>query len=320
MKYNGVVVFIFTILVICLPLVIAGNFTYAIVTAKFTNRTVRDERDFTYAFVTAQATVTPTIFIYLPLISRQSTLIYSSTNLSGHSVVPECNPGNTTSCPCSDADVSIISSFDNYGEVTSNVRKVHTYVNAIGHKKFIETFPSGEAITLGGYTYKGQVNLPTLPFPDPNQIENPEAVHMMIQLWDGRNVLYQSNKETLEGTIYWYLNPWNTEEYGKIKVYTGKPLVLIDTGIKLTPVSTTDWHTFELVVDLKSQKYVSIMIDGETRDLSNFELARVSQPTWGDEVSLTITTESLAGWPQAGCVNVFSWTTRFRDLEFRRIP
>lgn len=292
-----IVIIVFTYLVACFLIVLSGTSTRAI--------------------VMAEATVTPVVQVYLPLISRQSRLIYSSQNLKGHSVVPECNPGNGTSCACSEADVSLLP-FDGYGEVTSNVREVHTYVNAIGHKKFIENFPDGKAISLGVYEYIGQVNLPTLPISDVNRIKNPQAIHMMIQLWDGRNALFQSNKTTLEGTIYWELNPWSTE-YGKIKVYT-KPITLTDTGIILTPISTTQWHTFTLVVDLRNQKYVSITIDGETRNLSNFELARVPQPSWGKEVSLSITTESLASWPQQNCTNVFSWSTRFRDLEFRIFP
>lgn len=271
----------------------------------------------TPTMVLAETTVTSTKQVYLPLISRQSKLIYSSQNLAGHPVVPECNPGGETGCACSEADVSL-ESFDGYGEVTSNVRDVHTYVNAIGHKKFIENFPNGETITLGVYEYTGQVNLPTLPISDTNQIKNPQAVHMMIQLWDGRNALFPSNKTTLEGTIYWELNPWSTE-YGKIKVYTN-PLILTDTGIKLIPLSTTHWHTFTLIADFRSQKYVSITIDGDTRNLSNFELARVPQPSWGKEVSLSITTESLASWPQQSCTHIFSWPTRFRNLKFSVFP
>lgn len=266
----------------------------------------------------AQPSETPVARVYLPLVSRQSRLIYSSLNLAGHSLFPECNPGNASSCPCSDADVSLLT-FDNYGEVTSNVRTVNTYVNAIGYKKFVESLPSGEAISLGVYTYRGEVNLPTLPNPDAAQTNNPQAVHLMIQLWDGRNALFPSHRETVEGTIYWDLNPWVASEYGKVKVYT-KSLNLVDTGIKVIPTAMTNWHSFEVVVDLKSQKYISITIDGDTRDLSALELARVSQPSWGNEVSLSITTESLATWPQADCSNVFSWATRFRNLEFRKYP
>jgi|GEM_PF-1855041 len=241
-------------------------------------------------------------------------VIYTSQNLSGHSVAAECNPGGGTSCPCFDEDVALVS-FASHGEVTSNVREVNTYVNAIGYKKFVETFPNGEAIKLGVYKYTGQVRLPILPAPDVSQQENPDAVHMMIQLWDGRNELYESNKTTLEATIFWSLNPW-LPDYGSIKVYN-KPLDLVDVGITVTP--DTDWHAFELVADLAKQKYVSITIDDATKCLSHLELAQVTKPSWGDEVSLAITTESLASWPQANCSDIFTWTTHFRDLEFKML-
>jgi hypothetical protein len=145
-------------------------------------------------------------------------------------------------------------------------------------------------------------------------MENPQAAHMMIQLWDGRNALYQSDKVSLEGAIYWNLNPW-TSDYGNIKVYV-EPLNLVETGITLSP--DTKWHTFELVVDLANQIYVSISIDEETRDLSHLQLAQVHQPDWGDEVALLITTESLAAWSGETCPTIFTWATRFKDLEFRQ--
>lgn len=240
-------------------------------------------------------------------------LIYTSSNLSGHSVVAECNPGGSTSCICSDDDVDI-ASFENYGEVTSNVLETNTFVNAIGYKKFEETFPNGNPIKLGSYKYMGEFMLPVNPYPDPNQKENPQSVHMMIQLWDGRNHLYQSDKNTLEGSIYWDLNPWDTNNYGKIKVYTTTDhLELFDTNIVIIP--DTEWHTFELVVDLCNKKYISITIDGEAKDLSTIDLAQVFQPSWGDDVSLIITTESMAAWPQMDCSDIYTWTTRFRDLK-----
>ena len=169
---------------------------------------------------------------------------------------------------------------------------------------------------MGIYRYVGQVSLPVLPAPDTSQRENPQAVHIMIQLWDGRNALFASNGSTLEGTIYWELNPW-AADYGNIKIYTG-PLDLVDTGITLTP--DLDWHTFELVVDLANQRYVSVRMDGETRDMGSYELAQVSHPEWGSDVSLNITTESMAAWPHSNCAYVFVWTTRFRDLAFQVLP
>jgi len=243
---------------------------------------------------------------------QQNKVIYTSQNLEGHIVAAECNPGGGTNCYCTDNDVSIVP-FGNYGEVTSNVQKRNTYVNAIGHKKFIETFPMGDTIALSTYKYSVEFQFPTVPAPDANQMTNPQAIHIMIQLWDGRNALFQADRTTLEAAIYYELNPWHPD-YGKIKVYRN-PIALIDTGIKLIPDTT--WHTFELVADFENKKYVSITIDSQAKDLSTVELARVSQPTWGNEVALNITTESLASWPQANCSLIFTWTTRFRDLKFQ---
>ena len=237
--------------------------------------------------------------------------IYTSSNLAGHEVAAECNPGGATECSCSNSDVVIASSLE-YGEVTSNIARRNTYVNAIGYKKFEETFPDGNPLRLGVYRYRGELRLPVVPRPDANQIANPQAVHMMIQLWDGRESLFQSARATLEGAIYYDLNPWGVD-FGKIKIYT-EPVQLIDTGVSLVPDDA--WHTFELVVDLSQRTYVRVTIDNETRELSGIPLARVPQPTWGHEVALNITTESLAAWPQASCDLVFTWTTYFRNLRF----
>jgi len=264
---------------------------------------------------TSQNRTELTPWAYLPTIRNQGEVIYVSSNLSGHSIAAECNPGGVSQCPCSEADVDL-TVFEDHGEVTSNVREVHTYVNAIGYKKFTETFPNGDPITLGVYRYTGQFRLPGLPAQDPGQRENPEAAHMMIQFWDGRNALYPSNKTTLEGTIFWTLNPWEAD-YKHIKVYV-QPLQLFDTGIVLSP--DLDWHPFELIVDLANQRYVSITVDGMYKDLSAMPLAQVYHPEWGDDLSFIITTESLATWPQAGCPNIFEWTMWYKDLALSRLP
>jgi hypothetical protein len=235
-----------------------------------------------------------------------SILLYSSPNLAGHSVAAEWLGG----AQATGSDVEI-RSLETFGEVVSNPKNHDTYVNAIGHKKFIGTFPSGTPIRMSRYRYGAHVQLPALPKPDATQKTNPQAMHIMIQFWDGRNALYQSNKTTLEGAIYWDLNPWTSKEFGKIKVYT-EPVKLADTGIRLSP--DISWHRFELVVDLDTKRYVSITIDDETRDLSNVRLAQVKQPTWGNEVALMITTESLASWSKDGKA-AFTWTTRFRDIS-----
>lgn len=241
-------------------------------------------------------------------------VIYSSSNLAGHTVAAECNPGDATQCLCSDADAGLSSSAG-FGEVTSNVTGRQTYVNAIGHRKFLETLPDGQSLDLAVYRYSGYFQLPTLPKADVTQRSNPQAIHAMIQLWDGRNKLFQSGRRTLEGTIYYDVNPWGLD-YGKIKIYRD-PVELIDSGLRLVP--DTAWHAFELVVDLARNTYVRIAIDDQMKDLRDVPLARVAQPSWGTEVALTITTESLAAWPQPGCTLVFTWTTRFRDVRLDRL-
>jgi hypothetical protein len=251
---------------------------------------------------------------YLPLIPKRGNVIYSSHGLLGHSIFAECNPGGDSNCACSQED-ALISSFTDYGEVTSNVREANTYVNAIGYKKFIEVFPDIDPITLGVYRYSGEFRLPVLPAPDLDQRENPQAIHLMIQFWDGRNELLPVNDHTLEGTIYWDLNPW-TVDAGKIKIYT-YPLDLMDTGLYLQP--DTEWHRFSLVIDLNSQKFVSVTIDDQTVYLSNIGLARVYHDDWGNDLSISLTTESMAAWPQADCTYIFKWTTQFRNLVFIKL-
>jgi hypothetical protein len=237
--------------------------------------------------------------------------IYTSTNLSGHTVVRECNPGSQTTCPCDSLDVSLIS-HSSFGEVISNPRQVTTYVNAIGYNKFTDTFPNGSRLSLSTFKYKYLVKLPSIPRPDDTQKKNPQAVHMMIQLYDGKNSLYKSDNTTLEGTIYWSLNPW-TSEAGKIKIYE-YPMNLVETG--LTVPADTFWHCFELTVNFLTQKYVSISIDGTAKDLGSVSLAQKKHSDWGNDVSLSITTESEAASPDAGCTKIFTWATYFKGLEF----
>jgi len=239
-------------------------------------------------------------------------VIYTSNNLSGHKLSAECNPGGGSSCPCSEEDIRL-SVYSTHGEVISNIHARNTYVNAIGYKQFSEIFPHGEALFLGTFKYRGKIRLPVLPRADPNQTENPQAVHFMVQFWNGRQGF---EKISLEGAIYWNLNPW-TSDYGGIKIYV-KPLRLMDTGIILSP--DTSWHTFELVVDLAAGHYVSITIDDETMDLEGHELARVAHPEWGEDLTINITTESLAAWPRETCSGIYTWTTQFKELEFSFDP
>jgi hypothetical protein len=241
--------------------------------------------------------------------------IYTSRDLSGHLVNAECNPGGETSCPCSSADVSI-SSFGTYGTVTSNVSGANTYVNAIGYKKFEETFPNGDSIALGVYKYVGYIRLPIIPHEDLTQEQNAQAVHFMIQVWDGRGSLLNSNDSSYEGTIYWEINPW-IQPTGEIKIYidstNSSGYTLTETGLMLSP--DTLWHRFEIIIDLTTRKYVSLSIDTSTKSL-NYQLHRVYHPDWGNDISLNITTESLAAWPQSNCSYIFTWTTCFKDLAF----
>lgn len=260
--------------------------------------------------------ITGSVFTLEPprlIITAPNQELYASGNLSGHIVAAECNPGGGTSCPCSLTDVQVTSHLS-YGEVTSNPRRTNTWVNAIGYKAFRENFPSAP-LSLNTYTYRAEVRLPTLPKPSITQLQNPEAVHLMIQFWDGRNGLWPADKRTLEGAIYWNLNPW-TVDAGAVKVYTF-PTVLTNTGLNLR--ADTNWHSFELTVDLVSRKYISLRVDGRFYDLSSVPLAQVSHPDWGSELALNITTESMAAWPGASCANIFSWTTQFRNLAFVKV-
>jgi hypothetical protein len=235
---------------------------------------------------------------------------YKSSNLAGHLLNAECNPGGTVSCACSNQDVGLLSLPDR-GEVFSNVNLQQTYVNAIGYKPLHETFPNGKALFLGTYRYRYKVRLPILLKADATQQENPQAVHMMIQLWDGRNALWESNQRTMEFAIYWDINPWNTD-YGQIKLYTTN-LQLFSTEIRRLP--DTNWHDFELIADFAKQKYVSVTIDGQTQKVDTLPPVMVHQPTWGKDVSLNITTESMGAFPGFACENNFTWKTEFKDVE-----
>ena len=241
-------------------------------------------------------------------------LIYASTNLDGHVVIPECNPGDQTKCPCNADDVALFSYVD-HGVVVANVNQRNTFVNAIAARKFSETFPSGDSLWLGNYTYSGRVKLPDTPRRDLAQIENGEAVQMMIQFWDGRNKTFNAADSTLEATLFWELNPWSPDS-GKIKIYT-HGLELIETGI-MVPADTL-WHDFEMTVNLETHEYVSIQFDDQFADLEGVKLAKVHHPDWGDDISISITAESMNTYPGPNCANIFMWSTSFKDLRFGAI-
>ena len=244
--------------------------------------------------------------------------IYTSQNLAGHTIFAECNPGGGTNCPCSALDASITSLVD-YGSVTSNIRQVNTFVNAIGYKKFPEIFPDGDSISLGIYKYVGYIKLPIMPLANYSQHQNPQGVHFMIQVWDGRGKLFGLTDSSYECSIYWELNPW-VQPSGKVYIYktdTSNPsgYILIETGIILSP--DTLWHRFELVSDLVHRKYVSVTVDGNIKAM-DYPMHHVYHPDWGQDISLIITTETSATWPEYNCNKIFYWSTYFKDLVFTR--
>lgn len=240
--------------------------------------------------------------------------LYESPNLQGDSLSAECNPGGATDFPCNAGDVAF-RSYPDHAEVTSNPLVRHTYVNAIGFRPFYETFTNGYPIGLFSYTYTAQVRLPVLPAPDVRQTNNPQAVHVMIQLWDGRNGLWPAAKHTLEATIYWDLNPW-TPDYGKIKIYSGSSLTPTNSGLTLKP--DTAWHTLRVTADFQRQEYLGIEVDALKVDLPGTALAQRDHSLdtgWATDnsVKLSLTTESLAAFP-ANPGNRFTWTTQFRNV------
>jgi hypothetical protein len=251
-------------------------------------------------------------------------IIYTSKNLSGHVAYIEENPGGATDCPVPavEGEDAVVISYDDYGEVIANPNKKHIWVNAIGAKKFWDKFPDGKNIVLAPYKYSGEFRLPTLPAPDDTQVENSEAVHFMIQLYDGTNTLLEADNHSLEFSILWKLNPW-TDDYGKIFVYTGDPNNnnfpgVFETQIKLEP--DKEWHSFEMIVNFETLKWVSITIDGVKEYLCDVDVARVKHDEWGDDFFFCITTESQPSWPQYNCEKIFTWTTQFRNLELGYWP
>ena len=253
--------------------------------------------------------------------SVSATEIYRSINLAGHSVFPECNPGGTLACHCSEDDVGI-ESFEAYGEVTSNVRGRSLYVNAIGGKQFVDRFSDEHPFALGTYRYTYQFRLKEIPRPDANQTQNGDAMHQMIQFWDGRNEVWDNTeKQSLEAAIYWDLNPWGSD-FGRFRVYTSAEppanLRLESTEAFLQP--DLEWHTLELVADLEARRYVSLSLDGEVFDLSTIPILELPHPDWGADLTWTLTTESMATYPNACNSSVFQWTIQFRNVLFERLP
>ncbi len=231
-------------------------------------------------------------------------LLYQSQNLQDYKVAAECNPGGTTQCPCRRSDVRVTAQPD-YGEVTANVRARSTFVNAIANHKFHDEFSPGRPIVLGTYAYAGEFALPDQPLPQIDKFDAPQGMHVMMQWWDGRNSRY-----TREAVIYWELNPWEPD-FGEVRVYTGQPPQLLDTGLTIKP--DTQWHSFRLVANFATEQYESVTVDGQTRDLQA-DLARAYHPDWQHDFSFIVTAESMNAWPGDGCGRTFGWTTRFRSM------
>lgn len=242
------------------------------------------------------------------------TPLYYSPNLADFRIVAECNPGGGTQCPCDQSDVALNTEGD-YATVTSNPQGRKTWANAIAGRTFNEFLPDGALVDLESYRYQINMRLPQLPTTDVSQPENGNGVLQVMTLWDGRNALWESNKRSLEAGVYWVLNKWSPW-YGKVLVYT-RGLALVDTGITIPP--DKQWHSMVLSVDFKTQRYISLEVDGEIADLSHVEVVQLYRPDWGDNVGVIITAESLSTWPQYYCPYAFSWDTQFSNADFGRL-
>jgi len=238
---------------------------------------------------------------------QQEVYHYYSKNLSGHTVSPE----QVGTMPVYQSDVGI-TSYADYGVVRSNVPQRNVYVNAIGNTKWTDNLPSGTPIHPAIYKYKYQIKLPVVPTTTGTQI--PQATHMMITYWDGADRTFTANKTSLEATIYWSLNPWDTSTFGHLFVYTNG-ITLQDTGVVVTP--DTNWHSFELIANFTTKKYESMSIDGVYHSLSGINVGSVYHPEWGNDLSVMITTESMNCYPSSG--QSFWWDTYFKELSFSEL-
>lgn len=245
--------------------------------------------------------------------------LYASANLTNHLLSFENSPGDpTTNFPSSLEDVALVIHED-YAEVISNIRLTNVFVNAIAYSRFDEVFPDGRPLGGGIFQYGADIRLPVAPTTVVGQTQNAESVQMMIQFWDGSNRTWQADKVALEATWFWDLNPWRTNEFGKLKVYTGGTgtLQLVDTGLVIPP--DTNWHRIESVVDFVSTQFVSLVADGVRANLSTVAIARVYRPTWGNELVYQFTQESCATYPNPGYSNIFYWATEYRNVRFSRL-
>ncbi|MBF0467490.1 MAG: hypothetical protein HQK61_01165 [Desulfamplus sp.] len=239
------------------------------------------------------------------------TTLYASPDLEGFYHAAECNPGNVSDCPCSIKDVAFEQRGD-HAVITSNPGLNHTYVNAIVGYAITENYPDGRPIHKGIYRYSGQMRIPSIPAADLSRTDIPQAAHMVMFFWDGRNALSENNKISFEAGMFWSLNPWDPNK-GKIYIYTA-PIQPVETGIVIEP--DTQWHDIEMVVDFTSMTYLSLSIDGMAANVAGIPVAQVFRPDWGNELALLFSAESMAAWPLQGCPFAFSWSVYYRNIEF----
>ncbi len=248
-------------------------------------------------------------------------LVYASSNLAGHLVSAECWPAepDPPDIPCGASDVGLVST-DRFGSVIANVLSTTVYVNAIAAQRFTDMFPDGRPLNLDVFKYRADLRCPVLPFPSTSQTQNPQAAHMMIQLWDGAGRLWSNDHVALEATALWALNAWTTNTLGKLYVYTSSDtgaLELVDTGLCIAP--DTNWHTVEFVADFVHTNFVSIRFDDQLADLSAVQIARLRRPDWGDELLYHITQESCSVYPGPAYDLIFQWTMLYRNVDFSRL-
>ncbi len=225
----------------------------------------------------------------------------------------ECNPGEGTSCPCDPkTDVAYISHSD-YNEVISNPNHKNIWANAIGRQK-LPVLPGNLPIQPVKLQYSGQFQIPTTPSPTVSQTTNAQTDQFMIQMYDGKNQFGWGGKATMEAALYWQLNPWVTDTYGHFFVYTPN-YTLVDTGINIPP--DNNWHSFKIVADFASKKWVSVTVDGKTVDVSNQPLQIIPHPEWDNTQMVATTVEAEPAWPSATCTYNFSWNIYFKNTNLQ---
>jgi hypothetical protein len=238
-------------------------------------------------------------------------------DLNGYTVFAEVNPGGGVWTPADQTDARINHN-GTYSEVIANPNNRNVYVNAIGYLKWFDRTPDGAGIGLKRYRYVYALRLPRVPSTStPSGGWNAQNVHQMIQMWDGADRLGNGQRKTREAAIYWQLNPWGSD-YGKIYVYgdNNGSLYLHDTGIRLNP--DTNWHTFEIRADFATGYYYGIVVDQQYRSLSNVRIARVSQPSWGNDLSLVLTAEAGNTYPGSNNTYKSQWSAQFKDVKLFR--